>query len=478
MKVQQYLFRNTFLLLIFIIGCKKKSEDSVLTSPILSTNIVSAITSISATSGGNISSDGGASIIARGVCWSTTNNPTIVNSKTTDGAGTGSFTSNLISLIPNTIYYIRAYATNNVGTSYGNEVSFTSSISFATLTTAVVVNITGITATSGGNIINDGGAPITERGVCWSSSFNPTVANSKTSDGTGIGSFISNLTGLMPNTTYYVRAYATNSVGTAYGNEISFRTLAILATITTIAISNFPGTAANGGGNISSDGGASITARGVCWNTTSNPTIANSKTIDGTGTGSFTSILLDLTPNTTYYVRAYATNSIGTAYGNEISFTSTQSTTFFIGQNYGGGIIFYIDGTGQHGLISSFSDQFSGIIWYNGSFVTTGATSTIDGSANTNLIINVQGLGMGTYAARICREYNGGGFTDWFLPAKDQLNILYSQKIVVGGFTSSANYWSSTEYDSDLAWLQYFLNGIQFFFNKSSWNNVRAIRAF
>jgi len=178
-----------------------------------------------------------------------------------------------------------------------------------TLTTEAVSDITETTATSGGNITDDGGSDITARGVCYSTSPNPTIDDNTTNDGTGTGTFTSNLTG---NTTYYVRAYATNSEGTAYGDEVQFTTLAVTTTVptlTTEAVSDITETTATTGGNITDDGGSDITARGVCYSTSPNPTIDDNTTNDGTGTGTFTSNLTGLTPNTTYYVRAYATNS-------------------------------------------------------------------------------------------------------------------------------------------------------------------------
>ena len=191
--------------------------------PTVTTSPVSDITHNSAKSGGNVIDDGSAPVTARGVCWSTSTNPTTVNSNTTDGTGTGDFTSNITGLAPGILYYVRAYATNSAGTAYGNEHSFTTTTGIPTLTTSAVSEITSTTAICGGNISSEGMAPVTARGVCWSTSNNPTIANSTTSDGTGTGDFISNLTGLADNTTYFVRAYATNSAGTAYGNEVSFR---------------------------------------------------------------------------------------------------------------------------------------------------------------------------------------------------------------------------------------------------------------
>ena len=224
-----------------------------------------------------------------------------------------------------TIYYIRAYATNSAGTAYGNEITITTGATLATITTTAASAITATTATSGGNITSDGGSTITARGVCWNTSVSPTIANSKTIDGTGTGIFASSVTGLTAGTIYYIRAYATNSAGTAYGNEITITTGATLVTLTTTAASAITLTTATSGGNITSDGGATTLPRGVCWNTSVSPTIANSKTIDGTGTGIFVSSVTGLTAGTIYYIRAYATNSAGTAYGNEIIFTTLAS---------------------------------------------------------------------------------------------------------------------------------------------------------
>ena len=295
-------------------------------SPLLTTNTVTDITQTAASSGGNVTSDGGAPVTVRGVCWSTSPNPSLANSHTTDGSGTGPFSSYLTSLTQNTPYYVRAYATNSVGTSYGNQQSFTTLQTFTIpiLTTNTVMDITQTTASSGGNVTSDGGAPITIRGVCWSTSPNPTTANSHTTDGGGTGTFTSSLTGLAPNTPYYVRAYATNSVGTAYGNQQNFTTLQnqTVPTVTTNSVTDITQTTATCGGNVTSNGGATITVRGVCWSTSPNPTTANSHTTDGSGTGIFTSFLTGLVPNTEYYVRAYATNNVGTAFGNEQSFTT------------------------------------------------------------------------------------------------------------------------------------------------------------
>jgi hypothetical protein len=133
-------------------------------------------------------------------------------------------------LVPNTTYYVRAYAINSTGIAYGNEQSFTTLplLSLASLTTNGITNITFNGASVEGNISSDGGTFISERGVCWSTTAGPTTADNKITDGSGIGDFLISITGLLPKTTYYVRAYAINSTGIAYGNEQSFTTLSIM----------------------------------------------------------------------------------------------------------------------------------------------------------------------------------------------------------------------------------------------------------
>jgi uncharacterized protein (TIGR02145 family) len=308
--------------------------------PILNTNPVNNITAFTAYCGGNIASDGGSPVTVRGLCWNSAPNPTTANFKTTNGSGAGSFNANLNALSASTLYYVRAYATNSAGTSYGNEVSFTTANGSITLTTTAITAITVNSATSGGNITNNGGASVTMRGVCWNTSPFPTTANSKTTNGPGNGVFVSELTGLAANTLYYVRAYATNSLGTSYGNQQSFTTLSGIITLTTAEVTEITTTTAISGGEITNDGGSPVTARGVCWSTSQNPTIADSTTIDGSGNGVFVSNLAGLLPDTLYYVRSYATNGVGTFYGNEISFTTLLSflscgdVVNYHGQNY------------------------------------------------------------------------------------------------------------------------------------------------
>lgn len=324
-----YHIRNIFrisgaILLILSIFLSHSCKKDKPVPPTVTTTAMTEISYTLVTYGGVVTNEGGAPVTSRGVCWNTSTKPTIANTKTTESGGLGSFTSNITQLTPSTLYYVRAYATNSAGTGYGNQVTFTTlQVASPFLTTTAITSITQTTAVSGGNITADNGSSVTARGVCWGTDVNPTTSNNKTSDATGTGIFTSTLTGLTGNTTYYVRAYATNSVGTEYGNQVSFKTSPLMPVLSTTTISSITQTTATSGGNVTSDGGAPVTARGVCWATTSTPTTANSKTPDGTGTGIFNSSLTELIAGTTYFVRAYATNIAGTGYGNQVSFTTS-----------------------------------------------------------------------------------------------------------------------------------------------------------
>lgn len=299
---------------------------TVAVKPTVTTTAVSGITGTTADSGGNITADGGTAVTAYGVCWNTDGSPTVADSHTTDGAGIANFSSSMTGLSGDTTYHVRAYATNTAGTSYGADVAFTTAVTTPTVTTATPTNIMPTSATSGGNVTSAGGTPVTDRGVCWNVGGNPTIADSHTTDGEGTGSFTSSLTGLTTGTTYHVRAYATNTQGTTYGTDLTFTPSITTPTVTTLVPSNLTSTSADGGGEVTANGGTPVTNRGVCWSLAGNPTLADSFTTDGDGDGSFTSNITGLTAGTTYHVRAYATNDQGTAYGADMTFAASATT--------------------------------------------------------------------------------------------------------------------------------------------------------
>lgn len=221
------LFALIFLFIINL-GCEQIEPEKVLK---VATGEITDTSTTTATATGVIIDAGENNVVDHGHCWSTSQEPdTNLLTKTMLGfANTaGSFESNITGLAKGITYYVRAYATNSEKTIYGDEINFSTSDTLPTISTVAVINITWNSAESGGNVIDDGGSPVTQKGVCWNTSQNPTIANDTTLNGSSIGSFSSFIVGLALNSTYYVKAYATNNEGTGYGDEIMFKTYGIL----------------------------------------------------------------------------------------------------------------------------------------------------------------------------------------------------------------------------------------------------------
>jgi hypothetical protein len=308
---------------------------------------------------------------------------------------------------------------------------------FLGISTNTIANQTYFNPTSGydawGNITNlgitsSGGSPITSYGVCWSTTPNPTILSSYSivNNTTGLGNFYTQLNNLIPNTTYYVKAFAINATGTNYGNEVTYTTFnPSIPTLTTTAITAITGGTASSGGTIVNDGGAAITASGVCWSTLPSPTIADNNTTFATSSGTFPSIVNGLLTNTTYYVRSYATNIAGTAYGNQISFTTTN--TLSLGGYYQGGILAYYlqpsdpgySSSTPHGIIISqniIGNADFGC--YNITYPNPFGTLIGSGVSNTTNILAAC-FTPGT-AAEICDNLVLNSYSDWFLPCTDE----------------------------------------------------------
>lgn len=334
------IFRIMMLMVaaaILIAGCTKETSE-VRLDPKLGTTKVLDITSSSATVTGFVVAEGDG-FTEKGVCYDTQANPTIAKSKTpyTGAATKAAYHVPLTGLAYATTYYAKAYATGPAGTVYGEELTFTTKPVVPTLTTLDITEITGNSAMGGGSVTVAGGAAVTARGVCWSLTDPPTVDDSKTTDGEDIGDFTSALTGLLGNQTYYVRAYATNSAGTGYGPTVSFKTEIDFPVVTTAAVTQITKTSAVSGGDVTYDGGSPITARGLCWSTDQDPDLTDNVIAGGDGTGAFVSDLTGLSVNTGYHVRAYATNSKGTVYGDDIAFqTLADINKFWVVGTYNG----------------------------------------------------------------------------------------------------------------------------------------------
>lgn len=307
---------------ILFAACTKENAE-VRLDPKLATTQLLNITSNAATVVGFVVAEGDG-FTEKGVCYNTVTAPTIANNKVafTGQATTATFNVILTGLAYATKYFARAYATGSTGTIYGEEYSFTTLPVVPVLTTAAITVITGNSAAGGGNVTVAGGAEVTARGICFGIVTKPTIADTKTTDGKGTGAFVSALTSLKGNTTYFVRSYATNSAGTGYGPEVTFKTLVDLPVVKTAAVTGVAKVAAVSGGEVTYDGGADVTERGLVWSKNANPTITDTKIAGGAGIGAFVSNLTGLTLFTTYHVRAYATNSAGTAYGADVQFTT------------------------------------------------------------------------------------------------------------------------------------------------------------
>jgi|ERR1035437_979229 hypothetical protein len=374
--IENYVAFLIILVLIILIGCKKEKN------PIVSTNSVSTITATTATSGGTITDEGSSTVISRGVCWSTRTTPSITDSKTNDGAGAGSFSSNIAGLNGATIYYVRAYATNSVGTSYGMTMSFTTLGQSPVPTISEATNITDTSATLNGSV----------------------NAN-----------------------------YLTTTVTFEYGRTSNY--------------------------------GSTVTA-------TQSPVTGNTNT---EVSASITGLIGDIT----YHYRVNAVNSLGITYTRDMTFRTALS----FGTSINGGIVFYYtDKTRQHGLVCAPTDQTqTGLAeWGCAGQAITGAYGMEIGTGSQNTTDIINGCATPGIAARICNDLVLNGYSDWYLPSLAELEEMHINLAKNGlGRFNSGYYWSSSEENDDRALGRSFRStGTSYSMGKIGLFSVRAIRAF
>jgi len=380
-------------------------------SPVVTTQAVGSISSTTATGNGNVTTLGSPNPTAYGVCWNTSGTPTTADSKIDNGmkSSAGVFTAAMTSLNPNTTYHVRAFVTNNVGTTYGSEVTFTTSPVAPTVTTQAVSSITATTATGNGNITSLGAPNPTAYGVCWNTSGTPTASDSKTNLGAAstTGAFTASMTGLSANTTYHVRSYATNTAGTSYGTEVSFTTSPLAPTVTTQAVSGIATTTATGNGNVTSLGAPNPTAYGVCWNTTGTPTTSDSKMDKGAAstTGAFTASITGLNASTQYFVRSYATNTLGTSYGEVVSFTTSPSASAVTTQDVSSIGSTTATGNGNITNLGIPSPTAYGVCWSTTETPTTSDSKTDNGVATVTGAFTASMTGLSANTTYHVRSY-------------------------------------------------------------------------
>jgi hypothetical protein len=359
-----------------------------------------------------------------------------------------------------------------------------------TVTTTAATSISANYAYTGGEVTNSGGEYVLARGVCYSTTPNPTIDDQVKSGGSGLGSFTNYIPSLSMGTTYYVRAFATNANGTAYGNEITFTTTTVALVDSLACVSGTlngtlnAGVVASGvtltvdyfGGNGGNYSGVSINSTGVTGLTA---TLTSGQLVNGDG-----SVVLQISGTPSSTGTAVFVLNLGFGYC-VFSTTAICQDGLCYGQSYQGGIIGYLltpsdsgyDPNTPHGIIVAPTDQSTGAEWgcYGSS---VGASGSGFGTGSQNTIDIETGCSTSGTAADICANLTLGGYNDWFLPSIDELEMLFANAANYQGSFGNGYYWSSTEFD---------LNNAFRFYPTGTWSTnrpksesyyVRAVRYF
>ena len=422
--------------------------------PSVTTQQVSNVTSNSVTFNGMIVEEGWPVYTERGFVYSTSAQPTLDNGNKiiSEDNNQANFSATVLGLGSNVLYCVRAYAINEVGIAYGNDVVFSTNDVTTVLSTSAVTNITNNGAKLNGNITTEGVPAYTEKGFCYSKTNAPTISNNKVIvSGTGTGEYSYSINGLEYQTAYYVRAYAIQKGSPIYGNEVQFSTAWTDVQVNTSAATEIGAASAKLNGNIGNVGSPAYTERGFCYSKNGEPTISNNKIVDsGTGIGNYSYNISGLEYQTTYYVRAYAIQNGNPVYGNTVDFTTAWTEVQV--------------NTSATTEITSNEAKFNGSIANAGSPAYTERGFCYDNWSSTPTISNnkivvsgsgvtgnynkkVSGLSSGTtYYVRAYAIQNGevvyGGtvnFTTTELPVVHTLDITNLTPIYSGGIILSWN---------------------------------------
>lgn len=269
---------------------------------------------------GQLLDNNGGIISDCGFCYSKTSQPSLSDQVVKLGPKSGTFSYTITNLQSNSTYYIRAFATSNLGTGYSSVLSVSTESGLPICGETSITSLDPTTARALSSAYSSGSGKITKKGFCWSAVHTPTTSDSKVDCGNGDGTISGYLSSLQPSTTYRVRSYAECEFGTAYGEELIFTSLSGLATVTTSS-ARLSGNEIITGGNVTDDAGTVVIDRGVCYGTSQNPNLSWNfeHTYDGDGTGAFTSKIPKPSNSGYIYIRAYATTKYGTSYGDQVS---------------------------------------------------------------------------------------------------------------------------------------------------------------
>ena len=375
------------------------SFSTAMTATAVSTSGATNVTATSATLNGSVIKEGSPRYSEKGFCYATTSNPTVSDIKQiVSGTGEGNFTANLSGLSYNTTYYYKAYAIQNGKVIYGSEVSFNTGYTAAAVYTSGATNVTPSSATLNGTVTNAGSPTYSERGFCYSTSPNPTINSmKKVVSGTDEGNFTANLSGLSYNTTYYYKAYVIQNGAPIYGSEINFNTGYTQAVVeTNSSVTDIKYESAKLGFTIKNLGDPKCTEAGVCYGTSSTPTIDGYKVVGGISTYLQKKDVTGLQENTTYYYRAYIIQDGEAVYGTTFSFKtatrpSVSTLTVSNLQN-------------QYGLMNMWQVQLNGKVNSAGNPTITGRGfkySTNGDPESSGTSVSVSGSSAGNYSASL-----------------------------------------------------------------------------
>ena len=400
-KIQNKMKKSISLSLLIMIvillsGCKK---DEPATKPSLSTTPVTNITTTTAKSGGVISDDGGATITANGVCWGKTENPTIEGFKTTDGVSTGQFVSNLTGLDAGTTYHARAYATNEIGTSYGADMTFLTLGQVPSGLTQLPSSVTSTSATLNGTVNPHDLSTIVTFEYGLTTSYGSTAeASPSPVTGNEMVNVSAQITGLLPAATYHYRIKTVNSLGTTYSEDMTFTTPAIPPVATTADATDKTATGATVNGIVNAtNSSTTVTFEYGTTSTYGQTVTATQSPLTGTSNTNVSAAITGLTAGTTYHFRVKAVNTAGTTYGSDMTFTTVglapTATTLDATNKTATGA--KLNGSVNANNASTTVTFEYGLTASYGQTVTA-SPSPVTGNSNTNVGATITGLTAGT----------------------------------------------------------------------------------